>query len=518
MIRRLVWLCVLVWASCSVPAVAETRVALVIGNSKYASKPLKNPVNDARLIDATLTELGFKVERIEDATLDDMRYAARTFLKKSQDADIALFYYAGHAAQVRGNNYLAPIDGKIVYEDELESRGLNITEEVVARLDRRGKQGQLSIVVLDACRDNPFQTRNRSMAQGLSDLAVKPEGMLLAFSTRPGDTALDSPDFRNSRYTAHLVEAMRIPGLEVRDVFARVRDAITGETQGGKFTQTPWFHSSVSSSNFCFVRTRNGQCGGVEPPPLVLAKNIQRANAARNLGDDVVGRPSNDPLSIALFYRLVEESDQIKAEDLKRWQEAANSGDAYAMTVLGLHLERNDPMARRMSDLTRPDAVRWLQKAADTGYAPAQYWLGHAYQHGLVSGQRDSEIAKEYYAIGVKAGYSPAQTAYANLIEASDVKGAFSLYQKAAEQGHGGGMGDLALAYLKGRGAPRDIAKAEQWARKLYAAGGSDMSQHLLGYMYANNLITPKDDADRIRLLGFARLKQQSGRFLYGVE
>ncbi len=499
-------------------ALADTRVALVIGNAKYTSKPLQNPVNDARLVELTLKEMGFQVERIEDATLDAMRYAARAFLKKSQDADIALFYYAGHAAQLRGNNYLAPIDGKIAYDDELESRGLNLTEEIAARLDRRGRQGQLSIVILDACRDNPFPSRQRSMARGLAALPSKPEGMLLAFSTGPGDIAQDSPDFRNSRYTAHLVDAMRIPGLEVRDVFARVRDAVTEETRGGKFPQTPWFNSSANTAGFCFVRTPDGKCGGVAPPPLVLARNALSSSASRNLGDDAVGRAANDPLSVALIYRINNEADDVGPDNIRQWRERAGSGDPFAMTVLGLYHGWHDKEARRLYDNYRPDAVHWLRKAADAGYPPALFELGQAYENGWVTDKKDLQMALQHYNIGVQQRYAPAQSHAGRLVRKIDPKTAFIMFHLASDQGFTQAMGYLARAYLKGLGTGRDIAKAEYWARRQYAMGAPEMSQHLLGYMYANGLIQPKDDMDRLRLAGLARLKEQFGEFLWDVE
>ena len=497
---------------------AETRIALVIGNAHYARKPLANPVNDARLIEATLSKLGFKVDRLENATLADMEHAATAFLRKAPSADVSLFYYAGHGAQVGGKNYLIPVDnGKLVFEDDLRTQGLDATGNIVDYLDRHRVPGKLSIVVLDACRNSDLKASGRGLADGLAEPAQKPEGMLLAFSTSPGQIARDNPDRRNSRYTESFAEAIRIPGFEVKSVFARVRDTLATETRDSKEPQTPWFHSSTSSVDFCFTRAPDGRCGGITPPPLKLVK-LAKEGGARGQEVEALSRALNDPLSVALYKRIDEEAMQLEPGDLKPWFDGANRGDLYATTVLGFYYLWKDKTYQATGAFTKPEAIRWLRRAADLGYAPAEYELGLAYGSGYANGRNDDEVARLYYDKGLKKNYALAQFGIAGLIENADPAKAVAFYRQSAAQGWDRAMDYLARAYLKGRGVERNPAQAAEWARKSYELGGSEMSQHLLGYLYVNRLIQPKDDGERIRLVEFSRLREPRGQFLHGIE
>jgi uncharacterized caspase-like protein/TPR repeat protein len=504
------WLAAALLSLLAIQSLAETRVALVIGNSRYAGKPLKNPANDADAMAKSLRKHGFEVEMLRDASLDDLRSASRRFLDRAQAADVRLFYYAGHAAQVRGNNYLAPVDRQITYEDELESRGLNISNEVVARLDGRNR---LNIVILDACRDNPYQVRTRSQGRGLAPLE-SPSGTLIAYATAPGDVAEDSPDRPNSRYTAHLLEALSIPGLMVEDVFKRVTTAVVAETGERSRPQIPWYHSSVTS-DFCFASGPDGRCGGSSAPPVLVAKASGQAGRTRSDAPEELVRPSNDPLSVELFYRVQEEARRLRTDKLDEMHQAAERGDLYAMTVLGLYYEDLDA-SRPFLD--RPKAVQWYRKAADRGYAPAEFFLGTAYAAGAVTGQADQETARRYYQAGEKRGYAPAQKKLAELLEDTEPAKALALYRKAADQGHVGAMANLSLLYLKGRGTSADISSAERWSRLAYERQQNEMAQHILGYLYTKKLIKPRDEMDDLRLASFARLREPWGRFMYGVE
>lgn len=326
------------------------RIALVIGNAQYARKPLANPVNDARLIEATLTKLGFKVDRLENATLADMEHAATAFLPRRRPPTSSLFYYAGHGAQVGGKNYLIPVDnGKLVFEDDLRTQGLDATGNIVDYLDRhRVPRGKLSIVVLDACRNSDLKASGRGLADGLAEPAQKPEGIAFAFyRPSPGQIARDSPDRRNSRYTESFAEAIRIPGFEVKSVFARVRDTLATETRDSKEPQTPWFHSSTSSDELLLYPCACGRCGGITPPPLKLVK-LAKEGGARGQEVEALSHALNDPLSVALYKRIDEEAMQLEPGDLKPWFDGANRGDLYATTVLGFYyLWKDKTPARR---------------------------------------------------------------------------------------------------------------------------------------------------------------------------
>src|SRR5271169_5752900 len=168
--------------------VMERRLALVIGNGAYRDAPLLNPVNDARDIAQALADSGFEVTRLENASLREMRVALRDFGDRlRQQGGVGLFYFAGHGVQVKGKNYLIPVGAQIEREDEVEFESLD-ANLVLEKLDSAGNR--FNIVILDACRNNPFARAFRSATQGLAQMDA-PTGTVVAFSTSPGSVAAD---------------------------------------------------------------------------------------------------------------------------------------------------------------------------------------------------------------------------------------------------------------------------------------------------------------------------------------
>jgi TonB family protein len=213
------------------------RLALVIGNSAYPNAPLKNPVNDAQDIAATLRALGFEVISRENVNQNDMKRAIREFGEKIRGASVGLFYYAGHGVQVNGENYLVPVDAKIESEQEVEYECVK-AGFVLAQLD--AARNSMNIVILDACRNNPFARSFRSESKGLAQMDA-PSGTLIAYATAPGSVASDGTG-RNGLYTQELLKQMRTSGLGIEDVFKRVRISVRAATQQ---KQTPWESSSL---------------------------------------------------------------------------------------------------------------------------------------------------------------------------------------------------------------------------------------------------------------------------------
>jgi hypothetical protein len=230
------------------PAAAEQRIALVIGNAAYATVPaLTNPANDAALMAATLGDVGFDVVAAPDANRDEMAAAIREFGKRLRAAGpdaVGLFYYAGHGVQANGVNYLIPVDAPIGNEADLETAAVS-AQWVLSQMDYAGNA--LNIVILDACRNNPFAGGFRSLGSGLARMDA-PSGALVAYAAAPGQTAADGSG-ANSPYTAALADAMRTPGLDLEDVFKHVRVAVESAT--GR-AQTPWEESSLKG-DFFFV-------------------------------------------------------------------------------------------------------------------------------------------------------------------------------------------------------------------------------------------------------------------------
>jgi len=218
-------------------------MALVIGNGGYAAGPLKNPVNDALDIAHALRDVGFEVIDKENIDQNDMKRAIREFGTKSQNSDVALFYYAGHAIQVNGANYLVPIGATIEKEEEVEYESVDVGF-VLAQMTSAGSR--INIVILDACRNDPFARSFRSATRGLA-LMNAPSGTLIAYATSPGSVASDGIG-RNGLYTQELLQNLRVPGLGVEEVFKRVRVGVREKTKG---QQTPWESSSLVG-NFYF--------------------------------------------------------------------------------------------------------------------------------------------------------------------------------------------------------------------------------------------------------------------------
>ncbi|MFZ1813112.1 MAG: caspase family protein [Rhizobiaceae bacterium] len=225
---------------------AEKRVALVIGNSAYSHVPeLANPKNDAADMAAKLVELGFEVVQGEDLDLQSMRRTVRDFVNRLDGADLSLFFYAGHGLQVNGGNYMAPIDAQLANYNDLDFEMLPM-DLVLSAMERSTKT---NLIFLDACRDNPLAenlarsmgTRSGSVGRGLAKFGSG-IGSLIAFSTQPGNVALDGKG-RNSPFTTALLSHLGTPGLSITDELVAVRRDVLAATDG---KQVPWDNSSLT--------------------------------------------------------------------------------------------------------------------------------------------------------------------------------------------------------------------------------------------------------------------------------
>jgi uncharacterized caspase-like protein len=254
----------------------ERRVALVIGNSAYKTSPLRNPVNDARAISKALAATGFKVTVIEDATLTTMRRAVRAFGDELVAGGVGLFYYAGHGMQVRGRNFLIPVNADIEREDEVEDGALD-ANFVLSKMD--SAKNALNLIILDACRNNPFARSFRSGSQGLAQMDA-PSGTLVAFATAPGSVASDG-EGDNGLYTKHLLANIGKPGLPIEQVFKEVRRGVGRETSD---RQIPWESSSLRG-DFFFIA-----------PDPTLSAGAQKEQMERAIAEAV--KREQDKLSV----------------------------------------------------------------------------------------------------------------------------------------------------------------------------------------------------------------------------
>lgn len=203
------------------------RVALVVGNSSYSERPLRNPVNDANLMQSTLKDLGFEVTLLRNADRRSLLAGLREFEGKARDAEVALFFFAGHGAQVGGNNYLIPVGGSIQGETDVPDEAVDAASVLRRLEDARSK---VALVILDACRDNPFAGASRSSSRGLGRMSV-PTGTIVAYATAPGSTAADGTG-SNGVYTEQLVRQFKTPNLDIKDIFDRTAQEVERITSG----------------------------------------------------------------------------------------------------------------------------------------------------------------------------------------------------------------------------------------------------------------------------------------------
>jgi hypothetical protein len=241
-------------------AYAESRTALVVGNSAYPFGALANPANDANLIAETLRKTGFNVTIVLDADKVKLQTALLAFSRDIRTKDtVGLFYYAGHGAQVNGANYLIPIDADITSEAEVKIFGINV-DEFVATLERA--DGRTNIVILDSCRNNPFSASSRSVTRGMA-LPDAPAGTFVALSTSPGAVALDG-DGANSPYAEALSQSILEPNVSIEQAFKVTRRLVLQST---KQKQVPWETSSLTG-DFYFIPKTEAPAPVVEAAPV----------------------------------------------------------------------------------------------------------------------------------------------------------------------------------------------------------------------------------------------------------
>ncbi|MGV8057647.1 MAG: caspase family protein [Smithellaceae bacterium] len=255
-------------------AATERRTALVIGNSAYDNGILANPVNDAGDMANALKRLGFEVMLKKNIRHRDMEDAIETFGNRLKRGGVGLFYYAGHGIQINGVNYLIPVGAKIKKESDVKFEAVDANRI----LDEMGYANNgLNIIVLDACRDNPFARSFRSSNRGLAIISGAPEGSFISYATGPGQVAQDG-EKRNSPYTAALLKYMNVPGLPIEQVFKNVRISLES------LKQTPWELSSLKGEFFFTPGLRN---------QLLEQSKISQTHSDSNRPDiSITGQPA----------------------------------------------------------------------------------------------------------------------------------------------------------------------------------------------------------------------------------
>ncbi|MDQ0468720.1 caspase family protein [Labrys wisconsinensis] len=457
-VLRLVALLVLLAAPSA--ALAERRVALVIGNSAYRNTvPLPNPRNDAADVARALKTVGFAVIEGYDLDKRGMDDAFRRFAHEAAGADAALFYYGGHGMQFQGSNYLMPVDAKLESEEDVTYEMARV-DDVLADLQRASG---IRILMLDACRDNPLAqqlqarigpSRSLGLSRGLARIQ-ETSGTVIAYATQPGAVAADG-EGRNSPFASAFLKEVGTPGLEVGSLFRHVARDVH-EATGGR--QLPEVSLSILG-DFYFAGGK-GEGGA----PVTPAAPTQVA---------VVAPPASVTLDAAAEAAVAAcDKAAASSEDVDR-----PSG------VPGVAFNRIDPLAAVAACRT---AV-----AAAPGERRLLFQLARA-----LDASGNSEEARANREKAAAAGSVSAMTDLALMLETGeggprDVGRAVALFDQAAAAGNVVAMRDVAIEFEKGVGRPRDAAQAALWYRKA-ADTGDPQAMGFLATLYLQGTGVPKD-------------------------
>ncbi len=363
MSRRLIWPC-LALVLLAVPgrvAAAERRIALIIGNGAYtAAGALANPANDADDMAAALKQIGFEV--LLGTNLDKRGFdgKVRDFARALAQADVALFFYAGHGLQVGGKNFLVPVDAQLQTERDLDFEGVSL--DFILKQMEIDREGKTNIVLLDACRDNPLArnlartmgTRSAAVGQGLAQVQTG-VGTFIAYSTQPGNVALDGKG-RNSPFTTALTKALTMPHRTITSVMIEVRKDVLAATDG---RQVPWDHSALTG-DFYFQRVsapsalRQGQ--PVAPDSTANATQERLRQLEEELKKKSSPQQTADMVELAQARERVRQLEEANKSEQKRIFDVQmnsvrsggqNSGANLSMEIGGIQMQ----IGRRVQEI-----------------------------------------------------------------------------------------------------------------------------------------------------------------------
>src|SRR5271163_2770456 len=442
---------------------AGRRVALVISNAAYVHVGhLANPINDATAMAKLFTEAGFAtVEAKTDLGIIAFNRALADFEVSARGADVAIVYYSGHGIEYAGRNYLIPVDAAMEREVDVKYEAVPL-EHVLETVEGATR---LKLVILDACRTDPFKATSSKKAvnRGLAPPEIPEVNELVAYSARAGTAAADGDPGGDSPYTAALLKRLTTPGLDVELALRRVRDDVLSSTHR---EQEPFYYGSMGGDELPLAPKKAEVAAAPRPvetpkPPAPVEEQVAHLE------------PTPDP--------AIAECDRLAAARFDATRPAGIAGVEYdqidaarAVPACRAALIANPADPRVEYQLARAldkagaaaEAVRWYRKAADAGEPGGMSDLGFMYQHGT----------------GV----------------AKDATEAVRWYRKAADAGEPKGMSNLGIMYRDGAGVATDAAEAVRWFRKAADAGDARGMENL-GFMYENGTGVAKDAAEAVR-------------------
>ncbi len=530
---------------------SERRVALVVGNDSYAGAALSNGRNDAKSVAAALREVGFQVTLLEDATQATLNRAVADLGDSVGPSDVAFFYFAGHGVQIGGENYLIPVDyrGASPTAARLTTLAASDVQEALGK-------ARVSILVLDACRNNPYSGQ-RAGGGGLA--AMEARGSLVAFATGAGQTAADNAGQSNGLFTLELLRTLREPNLSARDVFYRTRQRVFDASKGrqfpavydgllGEFVFRPGTTTApvVSSADAELLRQREEIAfwesipASGEPQRLrPLLEEYERRYGPNGrfslIARDRLGafKPAVSPLPTAPATFALK-ADQLTGATIAALTSDCDRGHAAACNEAGRRyrfgtgIGRDDARAAALYQrgCDGSDAVactnagfmfeRGLGVAPDDGRAAAFYQRGceggnplgcNNWGYMFEAGRgvaRDVARSVAVYQRGCEGGNALGCTNWGGAYQegrgvARDDARALALYQRGCEGGDGGGCTNWGLMYENGRGVTRDNSRAVALYQRGCEAGDASGCTNW-GYMYDIGLGVVRDDARAVAL------------------
>lgn len=525
-------------------ALAGRRVALLIGNSDYAKVPrLANPGRDVGLLKETLTKAGFDaVDTVIDADRSGMIAALRRFQAGASGADIAVVYFSGHGIEIGGENYLVPTDAHLTSDRDVQDETLALSRV----LESTDGAGQLKLVILDACRNNPFLARmartrgTRSVGKGLARVEPEGDNILVAYAAREGSVALDG-DGINSPYAQALARYLTKPGLDIRLALGKVRDDVLNATDR---QQTPFFNGSLGGDVITLAPAAGGQDATPEPdirerkqakltPPV-----IPQPGPADDGDEGGVFKRQPDPR----IWRVIENVDmpEVIAEFRDRYRGSRDASEAEDKLRQLLGVSELDPLpppagrrvpapetecdrigaialdpdtVARRSRSASPKEIVSACEAALKQYPRERRFMLQLGDALVDAGQKDKALA-----MNLRAGIAGSQGGWIN---------AGRLFQAAGPSGAGNASTAFTMVWqqplgsfffkrgfvepferMRGKaGLTRELSKA--------AAAGDQAANVWIGYMYLYGFNVPKDYAKGMAALDKARLARPDDTALH---
>lgn len=475
-------------------AATERRVALVVGNSRYEHvSPLENPAKDAALVAMTLKSLGFSIVG-DTAQLDldknALDIAIQRFGTDVQGAEVAMFYYAGHGVQVGGSNYIVPVGANPTREADVDFQMTNL-DLVLKQMQDAGTR--LNLVVLDACRNNPFGGRAlRSSEAGLAQIRA-PEGTLISYATQPGNVASDGSD-GHSPYTRALADTMRRPGLDIFQTFNQIGLLVKRSTAGA---QQPWVSSSPIDGSFYFSGAPDNTVQAqAEATPSGSLEQQQKANTNHSTKTGPEGITDCDRFAAnpvdANRVRGVPGVKQPQIDIVPAL--AACNAALQRYPDVNRFVYQSGRIAYAQKDY--PRARQFFEKAAAANYPIAFNGVGVLYFNGL-GVTKDYIAARQWFERGSAYNDANSMNATGYMYEQGfgvPKNGAIASqwYEKALVSGSFSANGNLGRLYYHGNGVPKDLVKAKTLAEK-GAADGDPAAMSLLGLIYQTGAGIPAD-------------------------